>query len=102
MLDFFVKSDIPRTCYDRYVIIRLPLFPSCDRRILTALSPSGSGNVDKSSFYVGPDELNANSISHIKPFKPWHQLSFLYDHSAFKSSILYLRPNPPPLRGGDG
>jgi hypothetical protein len=35
-----------------------------------------SGKVDESSFYIRPDELNANSISDIKTFKSPHQLSF--------------------------
>jgi hypothetical protein len=40
------------------------------------LSPSCSSEVDESSFYISPDELNANSISDIKTFKPSYQLSF--------------------------
>ena len=40
------------------------------------LSSSCLGKVDEPSFYVSPYELNANSISHIKPFKPSHQFSF--------------------------
>jgi hypothetical protein len=36
----------------------------------------GSGEVDESSFYIGPYELNVNSISGIKTFKPSYQLSF--------------------------
>ena len=39
-------------------------------------SSSCSGKVDKSSFYISPYELNANSISDIKTFKSPYQLSF--------------------------
>jgi hypothetical protein len=34
------------------------------------------GEVDESSFYISPYQLNANSISDIKTFKPPYQLSF--------------------------
>jgi hypothetical protein len=40
------------------------------------LSSSCSGKVDKSSFYISPYELNTNSTSGIKTFKPSYQLSF--------------------------
>jgi hypothetical protein len=75
MLDFFVKSDISRTYYDRNVIIRLHHFSYLDRRILIFLTSSGSGEVDESSIYISPYELNANSISDIKTFKPSCQLT---------------------------
>jgi hypothetical protein len=52
------------------------LFPCRDTRILIPLPSPCSGNVDESSFYIRPDELNVNSISDIKTFKPSHQLSF--------------------------
>jgi hypothetical protein len=52
------------------------LFPCRDRRILTPLPSPRSDKVDESSFTIRPDELNANSISDIKTFKPSHQLSF--------------------------
>ena len=52
------------------------LFPYRDGRISISLSLSRSGEVDESSFYISPDELNANSISDIKTFKPSYQLSF--------------------------
>jgi hypothetical protein len=35
-----------------------------------------SDKVDEPSFYIRPDELNANSISNIKTFKSSYQLSF--------------------------
>jgi len=35
-----------------------------------------SDKVSESSFYVSPEELNVDSISDIKTFKPLHQLSF--------------------------
>jgi hypothetical protein len=34
------------------------------------------GKVDEFLFYIGPDELNANSISDIKTFKTLYHLSF--------------------------
>ncbi len=43
---------------------------------LTLLPSSCSGNVDESSFYIRPDELNATSISDIQTFKPSNHLSF--------------------------
>jgi hypothetical protein len=43
---------------------------------LSPLSSSCSGEVDESSIYISPYELNANSISDIKTFKPSYQLSF--------------------------
>jgi hypothetical protein len=39
------------------------------------VASSCSGKGDESSFYVGPDELNANSISDLKTFKPSYQFS---------------------------
>jgi hypothetical protein len=41
-----------------------------DRRILIPLPSPCSDKVDESSFYIRPDELNANSVSDIKTFKP--------------------------------
>ncbi len=76
MLDFFVKSDIPRTYYDRYVIIRLHHFSYLDRRILIFLTSSGSGKVDEPSFYISPYELKADSTPDIKTFKLSCQLTF--------------------------
>jgi hypothetical protein len=76
MLDFFVKSDIPRTYYDRYVIIRLHHFSYLDRRISIPLSSSRSGKVDESSFYIRSYELYASSISDVMTLKPSYQLSF--------------------------
>ena len=46
------------------------LFHCRDGRISILLSSSCSGEVDESSFYISPYELNANSISDIKTFKP--------------------------------
>jgi hypothetical protein len=40
------------------------------------MSSSCSGKVDKSSFYIGSYEPNANSICGIKTFKSSYQLSF--------------------------
>jgi hypothetical protein len=37
------------------------------------VSSSCSGKVDESSFYISPDELNANSISDIETFKSSYQ-----------------------------
>jgi hypothetical protein len=51
-------------------------FPCRDGRILIPLPSPWSGKVDESSFYISPDELNTNSISDIKAFKPSYQLSF--------------------------
>jgi hypothetical protein len=51
------------------------LFPCRDIRILIPLPSFCSGKVDESSFYISPCDLNANSISDIKPFKPSYQLS---------------------------
>jgi hypothetical protein len=53
------------------------LFSCRDGRISIALSFSCSGEVDESSIYIGPYELNANSISDIKTLKTlkeykWH------------------------------
>jgi len=70
ILDFFIKFDIPKTYYDRNLIISLPLFPWRDRRISIPLPSFYSPKVDESSLYISPDELNANSISDIKTFKP--------------------------------
>jgi hypothetical protein len=65
---------------DVYKIINFYLYNdlfSCrDGRISIALSFSCSGEVDESSIYIGPYELNANSISDIKTFKSPYQLSF--------------------------
>jgi hypothetical protein len=52
------------------------------------LASSCPGKVDESSFYIGPYELNANSISDIKSFKPSYQLSFFYYHGPFEPSAL--------------
>jgi hypothetical protein len=46
------------------------LFPCRDIRILIPLPSPCSGKVDESSLYIRPDELNPNSISDIKTFKP--------------------------------
>jgi hypothetical protein len=67
MLDFFVKSDIPKTYYDRDVTC-LHRFPYRDRRISIPLSSSYSREVDESSFYISSYELNANRISDILCF----------------------------------
>jgi hypothetical protein len=55
------------------------------------VSSSCSDKVDKSSFYIGPYELNANSISFIKTFKPSEQLSLHYDHGPFNPSPLLIK-----------
>ena len=47
------------------------LFPHQDRRILIPLPSPYSDEVDESSFYIGSDELNANSISDIN--EAWGQ-----------------------------
>ena len=52
------------------------IFPCRGGRISIPLSFSCSAKVDESSFYISPDELNANSISDIKTFKSSYQLSF--------------------------
>lgn len=52
------------------------LFPCPDGRISIPQSSPCSRKVDESAFYISPYELNANSISDIKTFKPLYQLSF--------------------------
>jgi len=51
-------------------------FSCWDGRISIPLPSSCPGKVDESSLYIRPYELNANSISDIKTFKPLYQLSF--------------------------
>jgi hypothetical protein len=64
-------------------------FPAGAGESHSPLPSSCSGKVDESSFYISPYELNANSISDIKSFKPSYQLSFLYDHGPFNPSPLW-------------
>jgi len=45
-------------------------FPAGTGESQLPLPSSCSGKVDESSFYISPDELNANSISDIKTFNP--------------------------------
>jgi hypothetical protein len=52
------------------------LFHCQDARISTPMPSPCSRKVDESSFHIRPYELNPNSISDIKTFKPSYQLSF--------------------------